>query len=168
MLLHFLVAIEKGETHMKTESTTLARQRETKCREEKKSRDRPWNFFNVFYCSSNAHFLVGSILTGSCLGVRPFFWSSPQNRGHNFQLSLHHRVWCSTDCLYFIMSSRQLTLFLFSIPPPTLNGFPVWVSFSQSELVTNLLLIHFYLTQAALILLPFEHANLSLKLWCSL
>ena len=144
-LLHFLVAVERRETHMKTESTALARQRETKCHEEKESRDRLWIFFHVFYCSSNTCFLIGSVLPGSHQGGRPFFGSHSKMEVVTFSC-LHIVVWCPTNCLYLVVSGRQLTLscFFFSRADCSYGVF-VWVPASQSEHIVDLLPIRLYL-----------------------
>ena len=55
-----------------------------------------------------------------------------QNGCHYFQPSSYHHVLNLTDCF---------SCFLSHIPP---NSFSIWVSSSQSEHTTNLLLIHFY------------------------
>ena len=117
-LLHLLIAVLKGKTLLRTESTTLARQSETKCRDEKESRNRPWIFFRVFYCSSNMCLLAGPVLTGSHLGVKPLFRSSPQ------LLAVFLSSCQVFNCTYLVASGHQLTLFLFSIPCPLLTAVP--------------------------------------------
>ena len=77
---------------MKTESTTLVRQRETTeiegicrpCRLELQEKTWKIIFFHVFSCSSNLRFLMRSVLTTVCSG--------------------------SNCCPYIVMSSSQLSL----------------------------------------------------------
>ena len=66
---------------MKTESTALAKQRETKYREEKET-DLKFSF--TLYRSSITCFLAGSILIGSFLGVRLLFEAHHKLRAANF------------------------------------------------------------------------------------
>ena len=85
----FFVAVEREKKRMKNESTTLTRQSETKCHEDKKRRGRTLIFSHVFYCSSNTCFLAGSIITDSRLvWDPPFSKLTPKNGARNFCLSL--------------------------------------------------------------------------------
>ena len=98
----------------------------------RESRHRPWIIFLVFCCSSNICLLADFIFMALQWVWDPFS-ELTQNGCLNFWMSLYHHGWCST--VIFTL------LHLVSNSP---NGFSIWVSYSQSELVTNLLLIHFY------------------------
>ena len=108
---------------MKTESTSLAKERETKYCEEKERRNRRWIFFQLSFFSSNTCLLAGSVLTYSPLGVRPLFKAHPKMGATTF------------GRIYIVLSGVQLSVFtsshqaagwvyLFSIVRPLLTAFP--------------------------------------------
>ena len=106
---------------MKTDSTTLAIQRETKSCEKKENCDRLWIFFLIFCCCSNE--LVHWFRLHGCVsGVRSFSEVTPKWRP---QLS----AILTWSCLVF----KWLSLHSDVLPPTT--------SFSQLELVVDSLLI---------------------------
>ena len=101
---------------IKNESSASARQRETKYYVERVGRYKPWIIVHVS--------IVVLIVLVRWFRLHSFwcetpFRSSPQNGGRNFRLSSHRRVWCTTDCLYYVASGRQLTPFLVFYPAPT-------------------------------------------------
>ena len=137
------LAVRKSDEHIKTPSgfahnkslfstTHLSscqenwvdsvRQIETKCHEENESRERPWIFFHVFFCSSNMCPNWGSSRTDSRLGVRPLFGGRFQMGAATF--GLHIVVFGVLFCLYLAVSSCQITIFMFSISRPLLTAFP--------------------------------------------
>ena len=91
---------------MKTESTALAKQRKTKCREEKRQ---TLNFL------VSVVVLTRAFLPGPSSQVRIWAWDSfselASNGGSNFRLASHRPVWCPTDC------SRVQPTFKPELPP---------------------------------------------------
>ena len=149
---------------MKTESTILANQRETKCHEEKESRDRPWIFFLVF-CWSSIIFVCCSF-PQLCIWCEISFWSSPQNEDHNFRLLSVCHISSSTDCLYLIMSYSQWTLSCFY---PTLTAltpfsFGFLLTVRTHQFTARMFL---FLTRASLIILYLllNNINFDFKKW---
>ena len=117
---------EREKQSMNTELTALAGQREKTGHAERDGR--PRIIFNFFSWSSNMRFLAGSALTA----VRP---------GSN--CSFHHRIRQPT--LIFSLSGLATDSFLsFFTPHPLPYCVFIWVRFSQSELLVDLLLKRFY------------------------
>ena len=110
----------KRKTRMKTESTALAWQKETKC-EEKESKDRLWIFFMFSVVVLTRASQRGPSSLVHVWVLDPFSELTPK-WGRNFRLSSHRRVWWPTSCLYLIAFGCQL-LFLFSFPRPLLTAF---------------------------------------------
>ena len=95
---------------------------------------------------ANHYTTRGALVLACACSQSPFSWlhvwcetpsrSSLQNRGRSFRPSSHHCGWCSADVF-------TLSLLVYNSP----NGLSVVVFFffnGQSELVTDLLLVHFY------------------------
>ena len=114
----------REKRRMKTESTALARRREIKChevrerererkgereRERVEGRHRPWIIFHISIEALTMlvrWFRLLSLMSD----VRPFFGAHPK------------MVATTYGCLYIVASSRQITLFQFSIPCPLLTA----------------------------------------------
>ena len=99
----FKVVVGRKKQNMKTESPALAEQRETRCHDEKESRDGPWIFFLLFCCRSKV--LVRWFrLHRFASGVRPlisslftFLWlvfnvTSPSQLTFKSELSPYFRL----------------------------------------------------------------------------
>ena len=126
----------REKLRMKTESTALARQRETKYHKEKerervreREREREWTDTDLELCFW--FFVV--VLRRACLLVLSSklriwcetpFWNFLQHRGRNFRLSLRRRDWCSTAV--FTLSRPATNPFLFR-PPSWVHS--QWLSF---------------------------------------
>ena len=125
---------------MKAKSTALARQRETKCHEERerereRGKTQALNYPLPFYRNSNR---ACSLVSSAKLHVwcETSFRSPPQNGDRNFRLSSLHPVWCPTDCLYLVASGYQIPLFLFSIPAQS-DG-----NVEHTDIPTSVLICH--------------------------
>ena len=114
---------------MKTESTVLASQKETRCREQKESWDIPWLFF-WFSVVVLTYFFASFVSTAARLGVRYFFVAQPKigagtfSRVHiavsNLQLTVINSSRLAANSLFpvFYPAPTALTAFSFEFLPP--------------------------------------------------
>ena len=84
--------------------------------------------FSVFVLTRACSLVTSSQLCG---GYETPFRSSPQNGSRKFWPSSHRHGWCLTAV--FTSSPLEANSFYVLYPAPTLNGFSLWVSSSQSE-----------------------------------
>ena len=122
---------------MKTELTSLAKQREIKCREEIERADVDLDINFLIFCCS-----LGPSLKLCSRSKTPSQALTPKG-SRNYWPSSHRHFWCSTvvftsSCLVVIL---RFSCFLSRIHYS--NSFSVWVPSSQLEFVADLLVIHF-------------------------
>ena len=109
---------------MRTESTTLARQREIKFHGDTECIHRPWIIFHI---SNHACLLVSP--SQLCVWCETSFRSPPQNGTNDFQLSSSPHVWFPTDCFYRIVPDYQINLTCFLSCTHNQLGSHIWVQY---------------------------------------